>query len=155
MKLKSIGTVQADEKGLLLKIDEAYKACLIGLEGFSHVQVIWWANQLDDEHVRTTCTVEKPYKPGPDVLGIFATRSPMRPNPICTTVISVADLHIDSGEIRTWYIDADVDTPVIDIKPYLPCSDKPENVQVPKWSAMLPDSIEASADFDWESYFNF
>lgn len=155
MKLKEIGIIKKDEKGLYVQIHAEYQDALIGLDGFSHVQVLWWANQLDALEFRTQYTVEKPYKPAPDVLGIFATRSPMRPNPICATIISVSELKKEDGVIRTWYIDAEEGTPILDIKPYLPCSDRPSHSNAPEWSAVLPDTIEGSATFDWGNYFNF
>jgi tRNA-Thr(GGU) m(6)t(6)A37 methyltransferase TsaA len=155
MELKQIGSVAADEKGLFIQLEKEYRDALIGLEGFSHVHIIWWADKLDTPEMRANLVLEKPYKPAPEELGVFATRSPVRPNPICTTTISVAGVDVEAGIIRTWYIDAEPGTPVLDVKPYLPCSDRPEKSQVPEWSAMLPETIEESATFDWESYFNF
>ena len=155
MKLKKIGTIKEDNDGLYIQIDEPYKNALIGLEGFSHLHILWWADQLDQPDMRSITTVDKPYKPGPELLGIFATRSPLRPNPICTTIITVTDLSVSTGIIRTWYIDGEPETPVLDIKPYLPCSDYPTTTSSPEWSTMLPKSIEASAEFDWDNYFNF
>lgn len=155
MKLKKIGTIKEDKYGLYIQIDDPYKNALIGLDGFSHLHVLWWADQLDIPDMRSITTVDKPYKPGPELLGIFATRSPLRPNPICTTIITVTDLNVSTGIIRTWYIDGEAETPVLDIKPYLPCSDYPTTTSSPEWSSMLPKSIEASAEFDWDNYFNF
>lgn len=155
MELKKIGTIKEDKDGLYIQIDAPYKNGLIGLKGFSHLHILWWADQLDTPDMRSITTVDKPYKPGPEVLGIFATRSPLRPNPICTTIITITDLDAATGIIRTWYIDGEPGTPVLDIKPYLPCSDHPASTTAPDWSAQLPNSIEASAVFDWDNYFNF
>ena len=155
MELKKIGTIKEDKNGLYIQIDDPYRKALIGLDGFSHLHILWWADQLDMPEMRTITTTEKPYKPGPDLLGLFATRSPLRPNPICTTIITVTDLNTSSGIIRTWYIDGEPGTPVVDIKPYLPCADHPATTTAPTWSAHLPETIEASAEFDWDSYFNF
>lgn len=155
MNINKIGTVGRDEKGFYVMLEKSYVEALKGIEGFSHLHVLWWADKLDLEEYRQILTTQKPYKPGPEELGMFATRSPLRPNLICTTLISVADLDLEKGLIRTYYIDAEEGTPVLDIKPYLPCSDRPEVYSVPEWSAMLPDSIEESASYDWESYFNF
>lgn len=155
MKLKRIGVVGQDERGLFIAIDEDYRSALIGLEGFSHIQVLWWADQVDDPEMRRICTLDKPYTNGPDCLGIYATRSPMRPNPIALSLISVIDVDVDKGVIRTTYIDSAIETPIVDIKPYLPCQDRPLESTAPSWSAMLPKSLEESADYDWQSYFNF
>lgn len=155
MEVNKIGTIKTDTQGFYIELDEPYRLGLTGLEGFSHLQVIWWADQLDTIELRQQVTTPKPYIPGPDVLGIFATRSPMRPNPICSTIITVSDLYLEKGLVRTWYIDGAPGTPVLDIKPYLGCADRPEDPHYPTWSAMLPETIEGSATFDWDSYFNF
>ena len=155
MELKKIGMVGADDRGFYVQLDEAYKEALTAMEGFSHVNVLWWADQLEDSRSRQVTLVNKPYKPGPEKVGIFATRSPQRPNPICTTIVNVLELSVEEGVVRIPYIDAEPGTPVLDIKVYLPCSDHPKESHGPAWSELLPDCIEDSATFDWEGYFNF
>lgn len=153
--LIQIGTVKKDEKGFYIQLENKYKAGLIGLNGFTNLNILWWGNLYDTIEYRNNVVIEKPYKPGPDEVGVFATRSPVRPNPILITVIFVADINVENGRIYTPYIDAEVDTPVLDIKPYFPCTDISKTVGTPKWCTMLPDSIEDSATFDWSSFFNF
>lgn len=53
------------------------------------------------------------------------------------------------------YIDADHNSPILDIKPYIPSLDRVENPIVPDWYEHWPKSCEESGDFDWESGFNF
>ncbi len=154
MELKSIGKVST-KQGFKVDIDEAYKEALTAMDGFGHLIVLWWANQVDNSDSRKVMTTEKPYKTGPDVIGIFATRSPLRPNPICISVIDVREIDYDQGIIYTSYIDAEDGTPVLDIKPYYPCSDIVRETKLPKWCSGLPSCIEDSADFDWSTYFNF
>lgn len=100
-------------------------------------------------------TTIKPYKQGPEELGMFATRSPLRPNPIALSTIQVISLDEQTGVIEVGYIDADNDTPLLDIKPYLPCEDIVCNVETPSWCAHWPSSTEASATYDWEKEINF
>ena len=154
MELKLIGKVNTSQ-GFRIDVEADYKEALTGIKGFSHLAVLWWADQLDNPDLRRTKTVEKPYKTGPDTLGIFATRSPLRPNPICMSVIDVECIDYDSGIIYTSYIDAEDKTPVLDIKPYYPCSDRVRDAKLPEWCAGLPSCIEDSASFDWSKYFNF
>ena len=59
-------------------------------------------------------------------MGVFATRSPARPNPIAMTASEVINIDFASGIIRVAFIDADEDTPVLDIKPYTPSFDRVE-----------------------------
>jgi tRNA-Thr(GGU) m(6)t(6)A37 methyltransferase TsaA len=154
MELKVIGKVSTNQ-GFKIDIEEDYKEALTEVDGFGHLVVLWWADQVDNPDLRRTRTIEKPYKTGPDTVGIFATRSPLRPNPICMSIIDVKGIDYDSGIIYTSYIDAEDGTPVLDIKPYYPCSDVVREAKMPVWCAGLPSCIEESASFDWSHYFNF
>ncbi|MEN1760348.1 TrmO family methyltransferase domain-containing protein [Anoxynatronum sibiricum] len=154
MELKLIGKVKSD-KGFAIVIEDDYKEALTAMDGFSHLLVTWWANQVDQPGLRETKVLEKPYLPGPEHMGVFATRSPIRPNPICISVIDVKHIDYEHGIIETWYIDAEEETPVLDIKPYYPCSDVAREATLPEWCAGLPVCIEDSADFDWSVFFNF
>lgn len=88
-------------------------------------------------------------------MGIFATRSPMRPNPIALTAVEIINIDYQKGIIQIAYIDANDNTPILDIKPYTPSLDRIENPGVPKWCCHWPKSLEQSAYFDWEKEFNF
>lgn len=155
MNLKSIGKIGERDGKFTVEVDQLYKDGLLGLEGFSHVMVLWWADQLAGKEYRQNVVIDKPYKPGPEKVGVFATRSPMRPNPIAVTVIAVADLNIEEGLIETYFIDAEIGTPILDIKPFMLCCDFPEASKGPEWSEMLPKSIDESGRFDWSQFFNF
>ncbi len=155
MKVVSIGEIQSAQNGFIIKLKKEYKKGLTGLEGYSHINVVWWADQLDDPEIREAVTTEKPYKNGPDILGIFATRSPARPNPIAVTSIYIIKIDHDKGVVYTPYIDAEPGTPVLDIKPYAPSADIVKNISVPEWCSHWPASIEESAKFNWEAEFNF
>ena len=150
-EVKTLGSVKQDEKGFFLEIDKEYQKALLNIEGFSHLNVLWWATEFDDETYRSFTVSKKPYKKGPDQLGMFATRSPIRPNPICLSIVQV--LFIEENKVYVPYIDAYVDTPIIDIKPYHMCTDKLEQAQVPKWCQHWPKCYEDSGQFDWESEF--
>lgn len=150
-EVKALGSVKQDEKGFFIEIDKEYQKALLNIDGFSHLNVFWWATEFDDETYRSYTISEKPYKKGPDQLGMFATRSPIRPNPICLSIVQV--LFIEENKVYVPYIDAYIDTPIIDIKPYHVCTDKLENAQVPKWCQHWPKCYEDSGQFDWESEF--
>lgn len=154
-EIKSIGEVKADDQGTYLQIHEEYRAALTGLEGFSFIQVLWWAHHCDDQANRREVTVEKPYKNAPDVLGLFATRSPARPNPLGLTPVAVFDVDINTGIIRIPFIDADTGSPVVDIKPYQSCIDRIKEVSYPNWCSHWPQWYEDSAHFNWEEEFTF
>lgn len=105
--------------------------------------------------MRNILEAPQPYKKAPSVMGIFSTRSPIRPNPIALTTVEV--IHIDylKGIIQIAYIDVNDGTPVLDMKPYTPSLDRVETPRVPNWCCHWPKSIDESADFNWENEFNF
>lgn len=150
-----VGTVRADEEGFRIELLPEYAPALQRLEGFSHVQMIWWCDRCDNATSRALLTGDKPYTQGPEVMGIFATRSPERPNPIALTAVYVTYIDHEHGVIGLAYTDAIDGSPVLDIKPYTPSLDRVEAPSVPAWCAHWPKSVEVSGDFDWGSEFNF
>lgn len=150
-----IGMIRHDENGTVLIVDEKYIPALQELDGFSYINVLWWCHEFDIDEARSILEVESPYKKAPDTMGIFATRSPMRPNPIALTAARVLHIDHDSGMIQLAYIDANSGTPVLDIKPYTPSIDRVEEPEVPDWCRHWPNSAETSGDFNWAAEFNF
>jgi len=148
-----IGYVRAGEAGFCLQVEKEYRPALKGLEGFSHINVFWWCHLLDNEEQRKIVECEQPYKTAPAKMGIFATRSPLRPNPIALTPVFVARLDYNQGVIHTPYIDAEDGTPILDLKPYHPAVDRIRDAAVPDWCAHWPQWLEDSASFDWAAEF--
>lgn len=146
--LKPIGRIRADESGFALLIDEPFRPGLAELNGFGHVQVLWWAHHLDRPEFRSVTTLERPYRDGPERIGVFATRSPARPDPIGLTPAAVLSLDQESGVVGIGYIDADHDTPILDIKPYTPAIDRVRDLASPAWCADWPQWYEDSGTFD-------
>ena len=100
-----------------------------GLEEFSHIWLIWQfsevAQQRRDPH-EWSPTVRPPKLGGNVRMGVFATRSPNRPNPIGLSSVKLlgVDLHTPDGPIiRVAGADLMDGTPIFDIKPYIPYSD--------------------------------
>ncbi len=149
----AIGLIRSGQDGFYLEINKEYLKALNGLENFSHVNVFWWCHLVDDAKQRKIVECEQPYKKSPAKLGLFATRSPLRPNPIGLTAVSILKIDHDSGRIYIPYIDAEDATPIIDLKPYHPSVDRIKNVSVPDWCNHWPKWYEDSANFDWESEF--
>lgn len=150
-----IGKISVNDGEACVVLDKKYIPALEGLEGFSHIQLIWWFDGCDNEASRSLLTTSKPYKKGPETLGMFATRSPQRPNPIALSCCYVTYIDRENGVIGLAYTDAFDESPVLDIKPYTPSLDRVEAPAVPEWCAHWPKSNEASGEFDWEDEFNF
>jgi tRNA-Thr(GGU) m(6)t(6)A37 methyltransferase TsaA len=152
-ELHQVGTVRAGAEGFVLEIEEAYRPALTELGGFSHVNVLWWADQVDEPMMREVTIAEQPYKNAPAAIGIFATRSPVRPNPISLTAAQLLSVDADAGLVRIAYIDAEDGSPVIDLKPYVPATDRVRGATYPEWAASWPQWYEDSATFDWGAVF--
>ena len=103
---------------------------LRGLEGFSHLWLIWEFSQARREG--WSPTVRPPRLGGNKRLGVFATRSPFRPNPIGLSCVRLLEVRQDREQGTVLVVSgADLldGTPIYDIKPYLPYADcKPEAV---------------------------
>ena len=97
---------------------------LRGLEGFSHLWLIW----IFSENVRDTWhpTVRPPRLGGNARLGVFATRSSFRPNPIAMSCVKIESIVLE-GDDAPYIVVSGADlmdgTPIVDIKPYLPYAD--------------------------------
>jgi tRNA-Thr(GGU) m(6)t(6)A37 methyltransferase TsaA len=99
-----------DAEGVL-EIFPEFEAGLKDIEGFSHLFVLWEFHQSDGfELVGTPPIDNRPH-------GVFATRSPRRPNPIGLTVVEL--LRRDGRMLHVRGVDMLNDTPILDIKPYL------------------------------------
>ncbi|MHC5229445.1 SAM-dependent methyltransferase [Enterococcus sp. LJL99] len=154
-EVKPIGKIITNERGCSIKLDSEFIPALKELNGFSHLQTIWWFSDFEANHFRKNLITEQPYKSSPKEMGIFATRSPIRPNPLALTVVEVIEIDYAKGIIYIPYTDANNGTPILDIKPYTPSLDKVENVKVPTWCNHWPHNLEESANFAWENEFNY
>jgi tRNA-Thr(GGU) m(6)t(6)A37 methyltransferase TsaA len=94
-----------------LEIDPRFDEGLADIEGFSHLYVLWVFDRVD----RVELTAWPPADDRPH--GVFATRSPLRPNPIGLTVVEL--LARDGCRLRVAGVDMLEGTPILDIKPYL------------------------------------
>jgi tRNA-Thr(GGU) m(6)t(6)A37 methyltransferase TsaA len=132
-EINPIGHINRAEYGSELCLHEQYIPGLGELDGFSHLVVLWWAHELDSKSHRSALITRPPYAPGRKV-GVFATRSPRRPNPIASTTCAIKDIYEPEGIILVNDIDADDGTPIIDIKPYYPVLDLVPDATVPEWA---------------------
>ena len=97
---------------------------LRGLEHFSHLWLIWEFSEAKRD--TWSPTVRPPRLGGNARMGVFATRSPFRPNPIGLSCVKIERIETQTGEGRVIYVSgADLmnGTPIYDIKPYLPYAD--------------------------------
>ncbi|MGK0186884.1 MAG: tRNA-Thr(GGU) m(6)t(6)A37 methyltransferase TsaA [Verrucomicrobiales bacterium] len=94
-----------------------------GLSEFSHVWLLWAFHLVPDQVAGGRTTVRPPRLGGNDRLGVFATRSPFRPNRIGLSAVKLIKVDAAKGSIRVGGIDLVDATPILDIKPYVPYCD--------------------------------
>lgn len=99
-------------------------AAVRGLEGFSHLWLVFVFHGIPAG--RWQPTVRPPRLGGNRRLGVFATRSPFRPNPIGLSTVKLDHIAVRQGQVVLHLAGVDLldGTPVLDIKPYLPYSDR-------------------------------
>lgn len=141
MSLKEIGIVrnevkQSQKPGFNwqdieseIVVEASLAEALDGLEDFSHIIVIWWMHKADAR--KTPAKIHPRGNPELPLVGIFATRSPHRPNPVGKATVKL--MKREGRILKVKGLDAIDGTPVIDIKPHIPGSDSPADARVPKW----------------------
>jgi tRNA-Thr(GGU) m(6)t(6)A37 methyltransferase TsaA len=131
LKMHPIGHVKKSEDQAFVVLDKQYEAGLLGLDGFSHVYVFWWFDRNDTPQGRTVLRVHPRGNPKNPLTGVFATRSPRRPNLIAMTLCKIVAVQGNTVEVEK--IDAFDGTPVLDMKPFLPGYDTADGASVPDW----------------------
>ncbi len=114
------GALSNDTEGEVV-IDPAYRQGLSDLDGFSHIVLIYTFHQMDGFKLKMKPYLDKKER------GIFATRSPCRPNPIGMTVVRL--IESNGNRLRVSGVDMLDETPLLDIKPSIPVFDHHDSVR--------------------------
>ena len=128
--LRTVGSVQKADGHTTLVLYKDVAPALLGLDGFSHVWVLWWFDQNDTPEKRAVLQVHPRGNRNNPLTGVFACRSPARPNLIAVTLCRVLSVKDNIVEIDT--IDAFAGSPILDLKPYIPGYDSAK-ATVPGW----------------------
>ena len=129
----------ADLKKSEIIINKEYVDCLDGIEDFSHIVVLFWTHKVPNNARQIKKVHPAGLKQMP-IKGIFATRSPVRPNPICKTTVKLIERK--GSTLMVEGLDAIDDTPVLDIKPHIPFYDSPLNVKLADWMYRLMQKLK-------------
>ncbi len=131
-KLYPVGRVEKKGKSVWLRIFDRYADALKGLAGFSHVIVLYWFDKNDTPRKRGILRVHPQGNKKNPLTGVFACRAPVRPNLIALSICKI--LSVEGGAVRIDKIDAFYNSPILDLKPYIPGIDRrTEGVQLPDW----------------------
>ncbi len=121
---------------------------LRGLEGFDYIWLIWGFN-LNRTEASPHLTVRPPRLGGNRRVGVFASRSPYRPNPLGLSSVRIEHIDFDRGVITVLGADLADGTPIYDIKPYIEYADSHSGVRSgfadsnvwQKLEVIFPDSL--------------
>ena len=138
--LKSIGIVHSalkkrerrDAKKIVseIEIEPALTEALDNVDEFSHIIVIYWMHQSRQPF---PMKVQPRYKTGATPIGVFASCSPDRPNPLGKSIVKLLERR--KNILKVQGLDALDGTPIIDIKPYIPEIDSVKGASIPPWIA--------------------
>jgi len=127
-----IGVVRKQDDAVWIDVAEEYRDAMLGLDGFSHIHVLFWFHENDTPADRRTLVVHPRRDPANPLTGVFATHAPIRPNLIGLSRCRI--LAIEDLRIRVDALDARDGSPVIDIKCFIPDAPCPTDVRVPAWA---------------------
>ena len=141
-------------------LDPPYRSAdaLRGLDGFDWIWLLWGFH-LNKEEASEGLTVRPPRLGGNERVGVFASRSPYRPNPLGLSSVRIESIDAEKGEIHVLGADLADGTPIYDIKPYVEFADshpkvrsgfvddhewKPLEVVLPRavFRELSPDSVD-------------
>lgn len=131
-KLYPVGEVKMQRGSTELRIFDRYRDALKGLDGFSHLLVLYWFDRNDTPQKRNILQVHPRGNKNNPLTGVFACRAPVRPNLIALSRCKV--LSIRNEIVTVDKVDALDGSPILDIKPYIPFIDyETKGVRVPDW----------------------
>jgi tRNA-Thr(GGU) m(6)t(6)A37 methyltransferase TsaA len=113
--MNPVGWIRKTNGKTFIVIDKRYQAALLGVDQLSSLWVLYWFDRNDTSERRAILQVHPRGDPSRPLRGVFATRSPLRPNLIALSNVQVLSVRENVIEIDD--IDAFADTPVLDLKP--------------------------------------
>jgi len=128
--LKPIGSVHKEKGRTTLVLNKNLETATRGLDSFSHVWVLWWFDRNDTPKKRSILQVHPRGNKKNPLTGVFACRSPVRPNLVALSLCRI--LSVKKNVVEIDKIDAFANTPILDLKPYIPGYDS-ANASVPDW----------------------
>jgi len=137
-KVEFIGVVGKSGKTSIVKVFPKFCAGLQDLDKYSHAIILYWFHLRDNRGERRVLKVTPKRHPGAPQVGVFASRSPSRPNPIGMCVAKI--VRVKNCTLSVEGLDAVEGTPVVDIKPYLPRSDSFPHARAPSWTLRGPET---------------
>jgi len=135
-EVRFIGEVESSSDVSTIRIHPEFCPGLLGVEGYSHLIILYWMHLRDDDENRGTLRVTPRRHEGSPLTGVFACRSPSRPNPVGLAVVKLEA--VEGCRLRVSGLDAFEGSPIVDIKPYSPRADSVPDARTPGWAESGP-----------------
>lgn len=126
-----------------LQLFAEFRECLADLEGFTYVWVLTLMHLNDGYKVKIKPAPRQNQDKVPSDVGLFSCRAPHRPNPIAMSCLKVNAVDVERGTIDVDGLDLLNDTPILDIKPYVPAFDSFPDAKAGWMDNIFPDPLEA------------
>jgi tRNA-Thr(GGU) m(6)t(6)A37 methyltransferase TsaA len=137
LKMVPIGIVESvDDVLSRVRVFPEFYDGVFRLDEFSHLIVLYWFHLKDREEERRVLRVVPKRHQAKTEVGVFASRSPSRPNPIGLCVVEL--VKVEGCVLTVRGLDAFEGSPVVDVKPYLPRADFVASVRTPEWVSHGP-----------------
>jgi tRNA-Thr(GGU) m(6)t(6)A37 methyltransferase TsaA len=133
LSVTPIGVVEHADETARIRIFPEFCDGLYKLNEFSHVIILYWFHERDNKKDRSVLRVVPKRHLAKQEVGVFASRSPSRPNPVGLCVVRLVKVEGCIAVVEG--LDAFEGSPVIDVKPYLPRADFVSDVKVPEWTS--------------------
>ena len=142
---RQAGLVPSATAAIIFSNTEPHKLSLRGIESFSHIWVVFLFHQ---GYAKAKPLVQPPRLGGRKTMGVYATRSPNRPNPIGLSAVPLDDVEYTSDRILLHIRGGDFldGTPVLDIKPYIPYADA-----IPAANSAWATAEESLLSVEWSA----
>ena len=130
-RLMPLGYIKKEADKAYLEVLPQFAPALLGLEGFTHLWVLYWFHENDRPAARAVLQVHPRRDPANPLTGVFACRAPERPNLLGLTACRI--LKITGNLLEVAGLDARDGSPIVDLKPYLPQGDSIPEAATPEW----------------------
>lgn len=150
------GLVAGLEASIVFTPEYRNAEAMRGLEGFSHIWLLWDFSLAHTD--KWSPTVRPPRLGGNKRMGVWATRSPFRPNNIGLSSVRILGIELDSPQgpiIRIEGADLMNGTPILDIKPYLPFTDSHPDATSGWTSEVTTPQLEVIIPLEVRQRYNF
>jgi len=131
--LHPVGKVEKKGGKAAVVVAPEFADALLQLDRYSHVWVFYWFDRNDTPEKRAVLRVHPRGNRENPLTGVFACRSPFRPNLLALSLCKIRS--VEGNRVELEDIDAFDGTPVLDLKPYVPGLDRAENAKAARWRA--------------------